>query len=85
MGDVVHFRRVERSQRVPAPGVENGSGEYLPEDDDSLLFEAYGAAHAAAERYERERRKEREMLLRLEALTRENVRLKAELIRLKRG
>ena len=44
-----------------------------------MLGAAYEAAFAAAERYERERRKERELYARVDALTRENARLKAEL------
>jgi hypothetical protein len=80
MGEIVHFR-----SRSVAVGASSGSPDYCdpmgPDDDfdEALLVEASRAARAAADRYERERRHERELLARIEALTRENARLKAEL------
>jgi predicted RNase H-like nuclease (RuvC/YqgF family) len=71
MGDILPFRMA-----VPASRVEEGD-----DADDQLIADAYKAAQAAAERYERERRQERELRARVEALTRENARLKAELAR----
>jgi hypothetical protein len=77
MGEIVRFRH-RASPPAPAPAV---SYDYDPEDE--MLGAAYEAAFAAAERYEREQRKERELYARVDALTRENARLKAELA--KRG
>jgi hypothetical protein len=71
MGEIVRFRH--RAPPAPAPAL------YDHDPEDEMLAEAYGAAFAAAERYERERRKERELYARVEALTRENAKLKAEL------
>jgi hypothetical protein len=89
MGEIVRFRL---PQSVPAtPVARHASAPFgypaqdfdgYPDDiaaDDPLLDEAYAATFAAAERYERERRRERDLQARIDALTRENARLRAEL------
>lgn len=81
MGEIVHFRsRPSSATAEPFDGA--GYHDPLGADDEFdavLLAEASRAAQAAAERYERERRHERELLARIEALTRENAALKARL------
>ena len=71
MGEVIRFRR---PQPAPAPTLED-----FDEFDDRLLQTAYDAAHAAAERYEKERRRERDLMTRIDTLMRENARLRAKL------
>ena len=69
MGDIINFRR---PQPAPAP-------EDFDEFDEGLLRTAYDAAHAAAQRYERERRRERDLMTRIDTLMRENAKLRAKL------
>jgi hypothetical protein len=69
MGEIVHFRRPQPVQPL----------EDFDEFDEHLLRTAYNAAHAAAEQYERERRRERDLMIRIDALMRENAKLRAKL------
>ncbi|PSC02787.1 hypothetical protein SLNSH_22355 [Alsobacter soli] len=69
MGELVRF------PRQPAPVTI----DELYAVDETLIAAAYGEAKAAAERYEQDRRRERQLVARVDALRRENARLRAEL------
>jgi hypothetical protein len=77
MGEIIEFNR--RPQASIPPDACQASEQNPWQPDEDLVGEAYAAAFAAAERYDRERRKERETHARIEALMRENARLRAEL------
>lgn len=78
MGEILDF--IPRPKTPIHDAWENQADEQSPwEPDEDLVGEAYAAAYAAAERYKRERRKERELHSRIDALMRENARLRAEL------
>jgi len=74
MGEVIRFRRPE-----PAPPSAYDDEVSYDDFDEQLLRTAYDAAHAAAERYEKERRRERDLMTRIDTLMRENARLRARL------
>jgi acyl-CoA reductase-like NAD-dependent aldehyde dehydrogenase len=78
MGEILDF--IPRA-KAPTPEAWDGQAEgQSPWDaDEALVSEAYAAAYAAAERYKREQRKERELHSRIDALMRENAKLRAEL------